>query len=318
MLVMALTVLPAPPVRAAQPYPGAPVHILVPFAPGGVADILPRVIGEELAKTWGQPDIIDNKPGAGGNLGMDAGARAAPDGLTLILAPAGNLTVTPLLYRHLRFDVRRDFVPVTELAASPNVLVVNPALDVHSVAELITYARSHPGALNFASPGEGSGAHLAGELLNAEAHVSIEHVPYKGIGPAINDLLGGHVQMMFAGISSVLELVKSGKLRALAVASPKRVPLLPEVPTVAESGLPGFEVTSWYGILVPAGTPAATVVTLQHDIAEALADPTVRTRLGNLGLEPVGSTSAAFNALIQTETVKWDAIVKKANIEPLD
>jgi tripartite-type tricarboxylate transporter receptor subunit TctC len=304
--------------RAGDSYPPAPVHIIVPFPAGGVADALPRIVGAKLSAKWGQAVIVENRPGAGGNIGMDIGAHQPADGLTLILAPAGNLTVSPLLYRHLNFDTSKDFVPVTVLANSPNVLVVNPSVPAKSLKELIAYAKQNPGKLNFASPGAGSGAHLAGELLNIDAGIDTVHIPYNGIAPAVNDLLGGQVQMMFAGISTVVQQVKSGKLVALAVASPKRDPQLPDVPTVAESGLPGFDVTSWYGIVVRTGTPPAIVQQLQHDISEVLKEPEVIAKLGGLGLEPVGDTSQDFSALIKSDTQKWSAIVTKANIKPLD
>jgi tripartite-type tricarboxylate transporter receptor subunit TctC len=297
-------------------YPTRPVRIIVPFAAGGVADLIPRIVGEKLSQQWGQPVIVENKVGAAGNIGMAEGARAAPDGYTLVLAPAGNLTVNPSLFPNLPFDTARDLAPVTLLAQSPNVLVVHPSVPAKTFAELVAYAKANPGKLNFASPGEGSGAHLAGELFNLEAGVRSVHVPYKGIAPAVNDVLGGNVQMMFAGISTVLQHVRSGKLVALAIASPRRSPQLPEVPTVAESGLPGFDVTSWYGIVVRAGTPPAIVHKLQRDMAEALKLEDVRTKLAGQGLEPVGNTPEAFDALIRSESGKWNDIVKKAGIKP--
>jgi tripartite-type tricarboxylate transporter receptor subunit TctC len=297
-------------------YPTKPVRIIVPFAAGGVADALPRIVGEKLSQKWGQPVIVDNKVGASGNIGMAEGARAAPDGYTLVLAPAGNLTVSPTLFPKLPFDTHRDLAPVTLLAQSPNVLVVHPLVPAKSFRELIAYAKANPDKLNFASPGDGSGAHLAGELLNIEAGIKAVHVPYKGIAPAVNDVLGGNVQMMFAGISTVLQHVKSGKLVALAIASPKRNPQLPDVPTVAESGLPGFDVTSWYGVVVPAGTPPEIVRKVQRDMAEALQSEDVNVKLVGLGLEPVGNTPEAFDALIKAESRKWGDIVRKANIQP--
>jgi tripartite-type tricarboxylate transporter receptor subunit TctC len=300
----------------AQPFPSKPVRIIVPFAAGGVADLLPRIVGEKLAQKWGQPVIVENKVGAAGNIGMAEGARAAPDGYTLLLAPAGNLTVSPKLFPSLPFDTYRDLAPVTLLAQSPNVLVVHPSVPAKNFKELVAFAKASPGKLNFASPGEGSGAHLAGELLNIDAGIKVVHVPYKGIAPAVNDLLGGQVQMMFAGISTVLQHVKAGKLVALAIASPKRNPQLPDVPTVAESGLPGFDVTSWYGIVVRSGTPAAIVEKIQADMAEALNAADVRDRLAALGLEPVGNTPSEFDALIKAETRKWGDIVDKAGIKP--
>jgi tripartite-type tricarboxylate transporter receptor subunit TctC len=301
----------------AQPaYPVKPVRIIVPFSAGGVADALPRIVGEKLAQKWGQPVVIENKVGASGNIGMAEGARAAPDGYTLVLAPTGNLTVNPSLFPNLPFDTHKDLVPVTLLAESQNVLVVHPSVPAKSFLDLISYAKANPDKLSFASPGEGSGAHLAGELLKIDAGIQALHVPYKGIAPAVNDLLGGTVTMMFAGISTILPHVKGGKLNAIAIASPRRNPQLPDVPTVAESGLPGFDVTSWYGIVVPAGTPQAVVQKVQRDMAEALASEDVKAKLAGLGLDPVGNTPDAFDKVIKAETRKWTDIVRKANIKP--
>ena len=300
---------------AQEPWPTKPVRIIVPYPAGGVADLLPRIVGEKLAQKWGQPVIVENKPGASGNIGMAEGARAAPDGYTYVLAPAGNLTVNPTLFASLPFDTARDFTPVTNLAQVPNVLAVHPSVPAKTFRELVAYAKANPDKLNFASPGDGSGAHLAGELMKLEADVKMVHIPYKGLAPAVNDLLGGQVQMMFAGISTVIQHVKSGKLVALAIASPRRSPQLPDVPTVAESGLAGFEVTSWYGIVARAGTPPAIVQKVQRDMAEALAAEDVRAKLAAQGLEPVGNTPEAFAAMIQAETKKWGDIVKRAGIK---
>ena len=262
----------------------------------------------------------DEAPGkdakASGNIGMAEGARAAPDGYTLVLAPTGNLTVNPTLFPKLPFDTHADLTPVTLLAQSPNVLVVHPSVPAKNLRELVAYAKANPDKLNFASPGDGSGAHLAGELLKLEAGVQATHVPYKGLAPAVNDLLGGNVQMMFAGISTILAHVKGGKLVALAIAGPNRNPQLPDVPTVAESGLPGFDVTSWYGIVTRTGTPPAIVQKVQRDMAEALRSDDVKAKLAGLGLEPVGNTPEAFGAVIKTESRKWGDIVRKANIQP--
>ena len=299
----------------AQTYPAKPVRVIVPFAAGGVADLLPRIVGQKLSEKWAQPVVVENKVGASGNIGMAEGARAAPDGYTLVLAPTGNLTVNPSLFK-LPFDTAKDFTPVTVLATSPNVLVVHPSVPAKNFRELVAYAKANPGKLNFASPGEGSGAHLAGELLNIEAEIRTQHVPYKGIAPAVNDLLGGQVQMMFAGISTVLQHVKSGKLVAIAIASPRRSPQLPDVPTVEESGLAGFDVTSWYGLVVRSGTPMEIVQKIQRDAAEALATPEVRGKLADLGLEPMGNTPEAFAQMIAFESRKWSDIVRKANIQP--
>ena len=296
-------------------YPAKPVRIVVPFAAGGVADLLPRVVGQKLSEKWGQPVVVENKVGASGNIGMAEVARSAPDGYTLGLAPTGNLTVNQFLFK-LPFDTAKDLAPITLLATSPNVLVVHPSVPVRNFRELVAYARTNPGALNFASPGEGSGAHLAGELLNIEAGIRTTHVPYKGIAPAVNDLLGGQVQMMFAGISTVLQHVKAGKLVAIAIATPRRSPQLPDVPTVAESGIAGFDVTSWYGLVTRAGTPPDVVQKIQRDTAEALGNEDVRAKLAALGLEPSGMSTADFERLIAAESRKWGDIVRRAGIQP--
>jgi tripartite-type tricarboxylate transporter receptor subunit TctC len=303
-------------IASAQEYPAKPVRIVVPFPAGGVADLLPRIVGEKLSRKWGQPVVVENRVGAAGNIGMGEVARSAPDGYTIGLAPTGNLTVNQTLFPNMGFDTRRDLAPVTLLAESPNVLVVNPSVPAKTFQELVAYAKANPGKLNFASPGEGSGAHLAGELLNQEAGIKAVHIPYKGLAPAVTDLLGGQVQMMFAGISTVIQHVKAGKLVALAIASPRRNAQLPEVPTVAESGLPGFDVTSWYGFVVRSGTPPAIIEKIQRDTAEALRMPDVQAKLAEQGLEPVGDTPAQFASVIDAETTKWVGIVHKAGIKP--
>jgi tripartite-type tricarboxylate transporter receptor subunit TctC len=298
-----------------QDYPSKPVHIIVPFPAGGVADSLPRTVGRKLSEKWGQPVIVENKPGASGNIGMAEGARSAPDGYTLLLAPTGNLTVNQFLFK-LPFDTEHDLQPVTVLAKSPNVLVVHTSVPAKTFPEFVAYAKANPGKLNFSSPGDGSGPHLAGELLNIEGGLRTVHIPYKGMAPAVTDLVGGQVQFMFAGISTVLPHIKAGRLVPLAIASPQRSPQLPDVPTVAESGLPGFDVTSWYGIVVRAGTPPAIVNKLHADIAEALKASDVRAQLEGFGLEPMGNTPQEFEKMIAAESRKWSDIVKKAGIKP--
>jgi len=299
---------------AEDKYPARPVHIVVPYPAGGVADLLPRMVAEKLSQKWGQAVVVENKAGASGNIGMGYVAQQPADGYTFALAPAGNLTVNPTLFPSLPFDTMRDFTPVTLLANVPNVLVVHPSVPAKTFQELVAYAKANPGKLNFASPGAGSGAHLAGELLQLDAGVQLTHVPYKGLAPAVTDLLGGQVQMMFAGVSTIVQHVKAGKLRALAVAGPHRLDAMPGVPTVAESGYPGFDVTSWYGIVARSGTPPAIVRKVSEDMAEALRQPDVAKKLEDLGLEPVGDTPQQFGALIQAESRKWGDIVKKANI----
>ncbi|GAB1576138.1 Bug family tripartite tricarboxylate transporter substrate binding protein [Bordetella petrii] len=298
-------------------YPERPVTIVVPFGAGGIADALPRIVGQELGDKWGVPVIIENKVGASGNIGMDYVARAKPDGYTLALAPAGNLTVNPLLYTKLPFDTARDFAPVTMLATSPNVLVVNERVPARTFKELVDYARQHPDKLNYASPGPGSGAHLAGELLNQSAGIVVRHIPYNAMAAAVNDVVAGNVDMMFAGVSTVLPQIQAGKLRALAVAGPARLPQLADVPTVAESGYPGFDVTSWYGIVAPAAVPAEILDQLQADIAAAVHQEAVRQKFAGLGVEPAGSSRVDFARTIQDESRKWSAIVKKAGIQPI-
>ena len=299
---------------AQDPYPSRNVVIVVPFPAGGVADLLPRLVAEKLTQKWGKPVLVENRAGASGNIGMAYVAQQPADGYTFALAPAGNLTVNPTLFKNMPFDTAKDFTPVTLLANVPNVLVVHPSVPVKTFPELIAYAKANPGKLAFASPGPGSGAHLAGELLKLDAGVDMLHVPYKGLAPAVTDLMGGQVQMMFAGVSTIIQQVKSGKLRALAVAGPHRLDALPDVPTVAESGYPGFDVTSWYGIVAKTGTPPAIIRKVQADMAEALKQPDVMKKLADLGLEPVGDTPQEFGAVIAAESRKWGDIVKKAGI----
>jgi tripartite-type tricarboxylate transporter receptor subunit TctC len=306
------------PARAADtPYPSKPVTVIVPFGAGGVADALPRIVGQKLNEMWGVPVVIENRPGASGNLGMAQVARAPADGYTLGLAPAGNLTVNPLLYTNLSFDTARDFAPVTLVATSPNILVVNPAVPAKDFKDFVAYAKSKPGKLNYASPGAGTGAHLAGELLNQSADISLMHIPYNGMAPAVTDVVAGNVDMMFAGVSTVLPFIRGGKLRALAVAGPQRLPQLPDVPTVAESGYPGFDVTSWYGIVAPAKTPKEVLRKLQQDINTVLKQDTVRKKFEDLGVEPADTTSEAFATMIRDESRKWADIVKTAGIKPI-
>jgi tripartite-type tricarboxylate transporter receptor subunit TctC len=243
-------------------------------------------------------------------------AKSPPDGHTLALAPAGNLTVNPSLYRNVPYDVARDFAPVTVIAAVPNVLVVNAQVPAKDLAELIAYAKANPAKLNYASPGPGSGAHLAGELLKSSAGIEMVHVPFNGIAPAVTAVVGGDVQVMFAGSTSAMPHVATGKLRALGVASPKRMVSTPALPTIDESGLPGFDVTSWYSIVAPAATPPGIVERLQQEIAKALGMPDVKAKLAALGAEPVGNTPAEFAAMIKSESAKWGKIVREAGIKP--
>jgi tripartite-type tricarboxylate transporter receptor subunit TctC len=305
----------APSAYAAEPYPSRPVSIIVPYAAGGVADAIARAIGQGLSEKWKQPVIIENRPGAAGNIGMAAGAKAAPDGHTLVLAPAGNLTVNPILFPRLSFDTAQAFAPIILLANSPNVLVAHPNVPVKTFRELIAYAKANPDKLNYASPGVGSGGHLAGELLKLEAGISTVHVTYNGMAPALNSVLGGHVELMFAAESTALPHIKAGKLVALAAASPARLAQLKNVPTIAESGYPGFDVTSWYSLVGQRGMPRELVQKIYTDAAAVLAQPDIRAKFEAQGVEPVGSNPEAFEKTIKTETAKWRDVVRRARIE---
>jgi len=299
----------------AQPaYPAHQVRIIVPFPPGGPADALARMAGDRLAQALDQPFVVENKPGAGGNIGMELGAKAAPDGYTLTLAPVGNLTIAPALYSKLPYDPAKDYAPITVLAAVPNVLIVHPSVRAKSLAELIALAKAKPGTLNYASPGNGSGPHLAGELLKSLAGIDIVHVPYNGVAPAMNAVLGGQVQMFFAQSSAALQHVKAGTVIALGVAGRTRIREAPDLPTIAEQGLAGFDVTSWYALVAPAGTPQPIVDRLQREIARAFADADVRDKIAGLGAEPVANTPAEFAAMQRAEAARWSKLAKDANI----
>jgi tripartite-type tricarboxylate transporter receptor subunit TctC len=317
ILPILLTILPAAsggPVQAedALAFPLKPVRFIVGFTPGGPSDILARILGERLSARWGQQVVVENRPGAGGNLAAEATAHSAPDGYTWLLANNSILATNPTLYAHPGFDPEKDFAPVALLAIQPNVLVVNPELPARSVAELIALARQRPGQLNFASSGSGTAAHLAGELFKSMTGVDIVHIPYKGAQPALTDVLADHAQIMFATSASVLPYVKSGRLRVIAVTSTTRVAVLPETPTVAEAGVAGFEAVSWHGVVVPHGTPAPLIEQLNRSIGEALREPEMRERLAALGAEPAGGSAADFASYIRSETSKWAAIVKRS------
>ena len=295
-------------------YPDRPVRIIVPVPAGGPADALARIVGERLAQSLGKPFVIENKAGAGGNIGMEQGARAAPDGYTLTLAPVGNLTVAPALYAKLPYDPVKDFAPITVLAVVPNVLIVHPSVPAKTVAELVALAKAKPGSLNYASPGNGSIPHLAAELFKRVAGVDVVHVPFNGVAPATNAVLSGEVQMFFAQSSSALPQWRAGKVVALGVATRKRLASAPELPTIAEQGFPDFEATSWYGLVAPAGTPSSIVERLHGEIVRALALPEVRERIAGLGAETVGNSPSEFAAMQKAEAARWIKIAREANI----
>jgi tripartite-type tricarboxylate transporter receptor subunit TctC len=300
---------------AAEPYPNKTVKIIVPYAAGGVADAVARAVGQGLTEKWKQGVVVENKPGAAGNIGMGLGARAEPDGYTLVLAPAGNLTVNPILFPNLGFDTEKAFSPVSLLALSPNILVANPSVPAKNFPDLIKYAKANPGTLAYASPGVGSGPHLAGELLGVVAGINSLHVPFNGMGPAINAVLGDQVQLMFVATSIALPQIKAGRLVPLAVASLHRLPQLKDVPTIAESGYPGFDVTSWYGLIAPRGTPQAVIQKISNDVATVLANPSIRSKLDVQGVDAVGSTPEEFAKTIRSETIKWRSVVQRAHIK---
>jgi tripartite-type tricarboxylate transporter receptor subunit TctC len=288
----------------AQEYPTKPVRFIVPFAPGGGNDIIARVLGQKLGEGWGQQVVIDNRPGAGGNIAAETTARAAPDGHTVFQFNVAN-AIAVSVYSRLAYDPVRDFAAITQLASSPFLLVVNPAVRAGSVKDFVALAKSQPGKFNYASSGNGGSTHLITEMFKTLAGIEMTHVPYNGAGPGLIDLLGGQVQMMFAVPATATPYLKSGKLRALGVSSPKRSPLAPELPTVAESGVPGFEGATWYGVVVPAQTPAPIVARLHRDIAHVLRTPEVQDRLAAQGVELVGSTPAEFAQFIRSEIPKW-------------
>jgi tripartite-type tricarboxylate transporter receptor subunit TctC len=299
----------------AQPYPSKPLHVIVPFPPGGPTDVLGRLLGQGLSDAMGQPSVVENKVGAAGNIGVDYAAKAAPDGYTMAIVPLGNIAVNPTLFPNLPYKAS-DLAPVTMLATVENVLVVNAAVPANSLKELLALAAQKPGTLSFASPGAGSQAHLAGELMGLNANVRLLHVPYKGVGPAINDLLGGQVTMMFAQASSVLPHIKGGKLRAIGVASLKRSALLPEVPTLAEQGLPRFEAVSWYALMVPAATPPAIVDRLNAETVKLLARPDLKEKLAAQGMDAGGGKPQDLASAIQAETQRWSEVIHQKNIKP--
>jgi tripartite-type tricarboxylate transporter receptor subunit TctC len=303
-----------PAVAAAQAYPSGPVRIINPFTAGGPVDLLARAVGQKLNEAWGQPVIVEARAGAAGNIGIEYVARQPADGYTLLVLPTGNAVVNPHLYAKLPYDTFRDFAPVTLLATVENALVVHPGVAAKSVPELVALAKASPGKLTFASPGVGSQAHIAGEMLKSMAGVDMVHVPYKGMAPAMNDLLGGQVTFMFLSTSSALKQVQAGKLRALGVASLKRSPAAPDLPTIAEQGFPGFEAVSWYALMAPAGTPADVVEKIAAESTRALRDASVRERLLGLGADPVGGSPADLAAMLKRENARWGDIIRKAGI----
>ena len=294
----------------AQSFPSRPVRFVVPFSPGGSVDTLARTFSPKLADALGQQIVVDNRPGGNGDIGMLIVARAPADGHTIVLGYIANLAIAPSLQAKMPYDPVKDFAPITQPASSPNVLTAHPSVPAKNLKELIALAKASPGKLSFASTGVASVGHLTGELINNLAGIKITHVPYKGSGQAVTDILGGHVNIMYSGFSSTLAHIKAGKLRALAVTGPKRSPALSEVPTIAEQGFPGVEATAWYGVLAPAGTPKLVITRLHGDLVKILRQPDVVQRLDGLGFEIAATTPEQFGAYIRSEIKKWAKVVK--------
>ncbi len=291
-------------------YPERPVTIVVGFPPGGPSDVLARVIANKLGELLGQPFVVDNRPGAGGNVAGEVVAHAEPDGYTLLMGNNSILATNASLYAKIGFDPIKDFSPISLVGSQANILVVNPNVPANTMGELIDLAKANPGKLNFASSGFGAAAHLAGELFKTMAQIDIVHVPYKGAGPALQDVISGQDQMMFATAASVVGMIKSGQVRALAVTTLKRTAVLPDIPTVDELGLKGFEATTWHGLVAPEGTPKEIIATLHRAIVAALNDAEVRRSLTDLGVEIIGDSPEEFSAYIQAEIPKWRDVIK--------
>jgi len=307
-LVLGLATAPA----SAQNFPAKTVRLVVAFAAGGTTDILARALGQKLTAATGQQFIVDNRPGAGGTIGSDLVAKSPADGYTLNFGSTSSIAVAPNLYQHLPYDLLRDFAPVTEVATGPIVLAIHASLPVQNVKELIALAKARPGKLNFGSSGNGTSLHLAGEYLKFLAHIDMTHVPYKGIGQALPDLVSGQLQLMFSDMAPFDPFVKAGKLRAIAVTTGKRSPLYPEIPSISESDVPGFDLAGWYGVLAPAGTPKAVVDMLAGEFTKAMNATDMKERYVTLGLEPVASSPEQFGVFIRSELSKWGEIIKRS------
>lgn len=299
------------PAVAQSSFPTKPVRLILPFPPGGSTDMVARLIGQKLQEVWAHPVLVDNRPGAGGNIAAEAAAKAAPDGYTLFQANVAN-AIGATLYPKLNYDLVTSFAPVTQLATTPYVLLAHPSIPARTTRDLIAVAKSRPGALIYASAGAGSATHLSGELLKSLSGTDILHVPYKGTGPAVTALLSGEVGLYFTTVPAAVPLVKAGRVRALGVTSMTRSPLMPEVAPIAEAGLKGYETSTWHGVLAPAGTPRDVVAKLNADIVRILAQPETREKLIGQGLEPVGGTPETFAAYIKAEIAKWARVIKAA------
>ncbi len=317
-VIAALLLALATPAVLAQAWPTKPVRIINAFAPGGPSDLLSRAVGDKLQGTWGQPVIVEAKPGADGLIGMEFAAKSPADGYTIVTVPVGNAVLLPNLRSKLPYDMAKDFVPITLLATVQNVLVVGANVPANTLKELIAYAKANPGKLSFASPGAGSSPHIAGEMLKSATGMDMIHVAYKGTGPALNDVMGGQVTMFFSQMSSALPLVKQGKLKGIGVASLRRHPAATEIPTIAEQDQPGFEAMAWYALFAPAGTPLDIVNKIAADATKALQLQDVKDKLSALGADPVGGTPEEFALRLKNENARWGAAIRKAGIKLQD
>jgi tripartite-type tricarboxylate transporter receptor subunit TctC len=315
MLIAALSMsLTATAAVAQGAYPDHAVKIVVGYPPGGPVDIIARLMSDKLSQIWGKPAVVENVSGAAGNIAGDRVVKAPADGYTLLMATNAQLAVNPSLYKNMTYDPAKDLMPITQAVYSPNILVVPNDMPVKSVKELVAYARAHPGKLTFGSAGVGTTQHLAGELFKAMAHIDIQHVPYRGAAPVTTDLLGGRLSMFFGNIAPLVPLVRQGKLRALAVTSATRFAAVPDLPTMIESGYPGFTAILSMGLMAPAGTPPAIIEKIHKDAVKALSMPEVRSRLKTIGMEVIGNSPAEFAAAIKTETPQWAKVIKDAGI----
>ncbi len=315
-LVLAATALPLMPLSHADNFPDKPIMLVIPFPPGGPTDAMARTLAAEMQNRLGQPMIVEYRAGAGGNIGAEYVARAAPDGQTLLFGTSGPLAINAGLYRKINYDPVKSFAPVIQVGHLPNILVVNPAVPVKNVKELIAYAKANPGKLSYASSGNGASSHLAGVLFNESTGIDLQHVPYKGTGPALNDLLGGQVSMSFTDVLTALPYVKTDKLRALGVTTTERSQALPDVPTVAEQGVPGYDVSVFFGIVAPAGTPPERIAKLNKAFVEVLDTPKVKQLFASQGLEPAPSnTPQQLGKFIQAQMTKWAGVVKRAGAQ---
>jgi tripartite-type tricarboxylate transporter receptor subunit TctC len=313
--IVAMTIGAAAPAAVAQSYPTKTIKLVAPSTPGDAPDVIARLVADKLSIVLGQQVVVENRPGAGGIVGSEAVARAVPDGYTLIMGNAGSHGINAAVYANLPYDIQRDFAPVSQVAVAPNVMVINPSIPAKTVVEFIAYAKSQPGKLSYASGGNGSSAHMSMELFKSMAGVDIQHIPYKGSSPALTDLVAGQVAVFIGNMPPTVPLVKAGKLRALAVTTKGHSALMPELPTIAESGLPGYETVAWFGVLAPAGTPPEIVNRLSLEIGKIARSPEMREKLLAMGAEPVGGTPEEFRAVIDRDIAKWKPLAQKVGIK---